>query len=366
MLTICSIPYNPVFFSYAIITPTTADLYIDETKLTPEAKAHLGQDVIIKPYEAIFVDAKALSAARKETGDVSSKFWLSNRASWALSESLGGEDQVEEVRGPIATAKAIKNDAELKGMRACHIRDGAALTEYFAWLENELINKKTTLDEVDAADKLEEIRSKHDLFVGLSFDTISSTGPNGAVIHYKPEKGSCSIIDPTAIYLCDSGAQYLDGTTDVTRTFHFGQPTEFERKAFTLVLKGFIGIDTAVFPKGTTGYALDVLARQALWKEGLDYLHGTGHGVGSYLVREITSTALAMCPSNFPLECSRRTYGYWHPSPVYRSSHRRWPCHLGWYTILPLPDLKQLLTSTEPGYYEDGKFGIRIESRHFP
>lgn len=321
------IPYNPVFFSYAIITPTTAELYIDETKLTPEAKAHLGQDVIIKPYEAIFVDAKALSAARKETGDVSSKFWLSNRASWALSESLGGEEQVEEVRGPIATAKAIKNDAELKGMRACHIRDGAALTEYFAWLENELINKKTTLDEVDAADKLEEIRSKHDLFVGLSFDTISSTGPNGAVIHYKPEKGSCSIIDPTAIYLCDSGAQYLDGTTDVTRTFHFGQPTEFERKAFTLVLKGFIGIDTAVFPKGTTGYALDVLARQALWKEGLDYLHGTGHGVGSYL--------------NV------------HEGPMGIGTRVQ-------YTEVPIA--AGHVISDEPGYYEDGKFGIRIEN----
>ena len=127
-------------------------------------------------------------------------------------------------------------------MRACHIRDGAALTEYFAWLENELVNKKTVLDEVDAADKLEQIRTKHELFAGLSFDTISSTGPNGAVIHYKPEKGSCSIIDPTAIYLCDSGCQYLDGTTDTTRTFHFGQPTEFEKQAFTLVLKGLIGI----------------------------------------------------------------------------------------------------------------------------
>ncbi|GAT29707.1 exocyst complex component Sec8 [Aspergillus luchuensis] len=207
--------------------------------------------------------------------------WLFNLRGTDLS--LGGEEQVEEVRSPIADAKAVKNDVELAGMRACHVRDGAALIEYFAWLENELINKKTTLDEVDAADKLEQIRSKHDLYAGLSFDTISSTGPNGAVIHYKPEKGSCSIIDPTAIYLCDSGAQYLDGTTDVTRTFHFGKPTELEKKAFTLVLKGLISIDTAVFPKGTSGFALDALARQFLWKEGLDYLHGTGHGIGSYL-----------------------------------------------------------------------------------
>jgi Xaa-Pro aminopeptidase len=274
-----------VFFAYAIITPTKADLYIDDDKITPEVVAHLGQDVAIKPYDSIFADAKALSEARKqEAGETAAKFLLSNKASWALSLSLGGEEHVEETRSPIADAKAVKNDAELAGMRACHIRDGAALIEYFAWLENELVNKKTVLDEVDAADKLEQIRSKHDLFAGLSFDTISSTGPNGAVIHYKPEKGTCSIIDPDAIYLCDSGAQYLDGTTDVTRTFHFGQPTELEKKAFTLVLKGLIAIDTAVFPKGTSGFALDALARQYLWKEGLDYLHGTGHGIGSYLV----------------------------------------------------------------------------------
>lgn len=274
-----------MFFSYAIVTPTTVDIYVDDDKLTPEVKAHLGQDVVVKPYDSIFADAKALSEARKQQAEgASSKFLVSNRASWALSLSLGGEEQVEEVRSPIGDAKAVKNEVELAGMRACHIRDGAALSEYLAWLENELVNKKTTLDEVDAADKLEQIRSKHDLFAGLSFDTISSTGPNGAVIHYKPEKGSCAIIDPSAIYLCDSGAQYLDGTTDVTRTFHFGKPTELEKKAFTLVLKGLISIDTAVFPKGTSGFALDALARQHLWKEGLDYLHGTGHGVGSYLV----------------------------------------------------------------------------------
>lgn len=285
-LTESSIPYNPVFFAYAIITPTTAELYVDDDKLTPEVKAHLGEDVVVKPYDSIFADAKALSAARKQAGgEAASKFLLPNKASWALSLSLGGEEQVEETRSPIGDAKAIKNKTELEGMRACHIRDGAALTEYFAWLENELINKKSTLDEVDAADKLEQVRSKHDLFAGLSFDTISSTGPNGAVIHYKPEKGSCSIIDPNAIYLCDSGAQYYDGTTDVTRTFHFGKPTDLEKKAFTLVLKGFIALDCAVFPKGTSGFALDVLARQFLWKEGLDYLHGTGHGIGSYLVR---------------------------------------------------------------------------------
>ncbi|KAF5855537.1 hypothetical protein ETB97_009010 [Aspergillus alliaceus] len=322
------IPYNPVFFSYAIITPTTAELYIDADKLTPEVKAHIGLDVVTKPYDAIYADAKALSEAKKqEAGDTVSKFLLSNKASWALSLSLGGQEHVEEVRSPIGDAKAVKNEVELAGMRACHIRDGAALTEYFAWLENELVNKKSTLDEVDAADKLEQIRSKNDLYAGLSFDTISSTGPNGAVIHYKPEKGSCAIIDPNAIYLCDSGAQYLDGTTDVTRTFHFGQPTELEKKAFTLVLKGVIALDTAVFPKGTSGFALDVLARQHLWKEGLDYLHGTGHGVGSYL--------------NV------------HEGPMGVGTRVQ-------YTEVPIAPGNVI--SDEPGFYEDGKFGIRIEN----
>ena len=212
-------------------------------------------------------------------------------------------------------------------MRNCHIRDGAALSEYFAWLEEELTTKGTKLDEVDAADKLEAIRSKHDHFVGLSFPTISSTGANAAVIHYQPEKGACSVIDPKAIYLCDSGAQYLDGTTDTTRTLHFGEPSEMEKKAYTLVLKGNIALETVRFPKGTSGFALDTLARQFLWQEGLDYRHGTGHGVGSYL--------------NV------------HEGPI------------GIGTRIQYSEVSLAVgnvISNEPGYYEDGGFGIRIES----
>ena len=294
------IPYNPVFFSYAAITPTTATIYLDSDKLTQDAKDHLGSDVVIRPYEALFADLKSLSnsvdtepqtnGASHTNGETSktvkiSKFVISTKASWALSLDLGGEEKVDEIRSPVGDAKAIKNKTELEGMRQCHIRDGAALSEYFAWLEEALIEKGTSLDEVEAADKLEEIRSKGDHFVGLSFDTISSTGPNAAVIHYKPEPGNCSVIDPKAIYLCDSGAQYFDGTTDTTRTLHFGTPTDMEIKAYTLVLKGVISIDRMIFPKGTSGFALDAFARQHLWREGLDYRHGTGHGVGSYLVR---------------------------------------------------------------------------------
>ncbi|KAL3425766.1 xaa-pro aminopeptidase [Phlyctema vagabunda] len=266
------IPYNPVFFSYAAVTPTSATLYIDESKLSPETKKHLSDNgVSVRPYDMIFNDTKALSESlRFADGDISGeskvkKFLVSNKTSWALKRSLGGEAKAEEVRSPIGDAKAVKNETELEGMRACHVRDGAALTEYFSWLEHKLTVENANIDEVTAADKLEEIRSKHKNFVGLSFDTISSTGANAAVIHYKPERGNCSRIDPKAIYLCDSGAQYFDGTTDTTRTLHFGEPTAMEKKAYTLVLKGNIALDVAVFPKGTSGFALDTLARQFLW-----------------------------------------------------------------------------------------------------
>lgn len=330
------IPYNPVFFSYAAVTHDSATLYVDSAKLGQEVIDHLQGTVAIKPYNALFSDLKTISLQAQQvplTNGVDhmkpkhDKILVSNKASWALSLGLGGEDRVEEIRSPIADAKAIKNPVELEGMRQCHIRDGAALIEFFAWLEDQLIAKGVKLDEVQAADKLEQIRSKGEHFVGLSFDTISSTGPNAAVIHYKPEPGNCSTLDPQAIYLCDSGAQYLDGTTDTTRTLHFGQPTDMEIKAYTLVLKGVIALDRAVFPKGTTGFAIDILARQALWREGLDYRHGTGHGVGSYL--------------NV------------HEGPIgigTRASYSEVSLSIG--NVL----------SDEPGYYEDGNFGIRIEN----
>lgn len=326
------IPYNPVFFSYAAVTHDSATLYVDSSQLDDKVYEHLHGAVQIKPYDALFSDLTSLSQNPEQNGAGTtakkhSKILVSNKASWALSLGLGGEEKVEEVRSPVADAKAIKNSTELEGMRRCHIRDGAALIEFFAWLEDQLIAKKATLDEVQAADKLEAIRSKGKHFKGLSFDTISSTGPNAAVIHYKPEPGNCSTIDPKAVYLCDSGAQYLDGTTDTTRTLHFGQPTEMEIKAYTLVLKGVIALDRAVFPKGTTGFAIDILARQALWREGLDYRHGTGHGVGSFL--------------NV------------HEGPIgvgTRAAYAEVSLNIG--NVL----------SDEPGYYEDGNFGIRIEN----
>ncbi|KJZ78894.1 Putative Xaa-Pro aminopeptidase P [Hirsutella minnesotensis 3608] len=324
------IPYNPVFFSYAIVTQQTATLYIDESKLTDLVRSHLAShNVDIKPYDAFFADARShhTQAISIDGSTGLQTFLISNKGSWALQRALGGDGLVEEMRSPISDAKAIKNESEIQGMRACHVRDGAALIEFFAWLEDQLVNKKATLDEVEAADKLEQLRSKQSNFVGLSFPTISSTGPNAAVIHYGPEKDSCATVDPQRIYLCDSGAQYLDGTTDTTRTVHFGSPSPAERQAYTLVLKGLIALETAVFPKGTTGFALDCLARQHLWKMGLDYRHGTGHGVGSYL--------------NV------------HEGPIGIGTRVQ-------YAEVPLAPGNVL--SNEPGYYEDGQFGIRIEN----
>ncbi|GFP60516.1 probable Xaa-Pro aminopeptidase P [Trichoderma asperellum] len=327
------IPYNPVFFSYAVITPKGAALYVDESKLDQECRAHLAKyEVAVKPYETFFRDAEQLHAqfvasTEKEGAPPAGSFLMSNKGSWALKRALGGDTAVEEIRSPVGDAKAVKNETEMEGMRACHIRDGAALIQYFAWLEDQLVNQKVVLDEVQAADKLEELRSQKEHFVGLSFPTISSTGANAAVIHYGPERGNCATIDPNAIYLCDSGAQYLDGTTDTTRTLHFGQPSEAEREAYTLVLKGNIALDVAIFPKGTTGFALDSLARQHLWKAGLDYRHGTGHGVGSFL--------------NV------------HEGPIGIGTRIQ-------YTEVPLAPGNVI--SNEPGYYEDGNFGIRIEN----
>ncbi|KAF8477396.1 putative Xaa-Pro aminopeptidase P [Kalaharituber pfeilii] len=322
------IPYNPVSFSYAVVTPDKASLYIDSSKLTDEVKKHLGSEIEIRPYDAIFEEVRVLSSPVEATEEAKelNKWMVSSKASWALVNALGGYDRVEITRSPIEDAKAIKNETELNGMRACHIRDGAALIEYFAWLEDQLA-KGIVLDEVDAADQLEEFRKTKEHFRGLSFATISSTGPNAAVIHYHPLKPGCAIVDPKAIYLCDSGAQYLDGTTDTTRTLHFGVPTEMEKKAYTLVLKGHIALSSAVFPKPTSGMALDALARQFLWAEGLDYRHGTGHGVGSFL--------------NV------------HEGPIGIGTRPQ-------YAEVPLA--AGHVISNEPGYYEDGDFGIRIEN----
>ncbi|KAJ8662254.1 hypothetical protein O0I10_001947 [Lichtheimia ornata] len=313
---------NPVFYSYAIISKADAVLYVDPAKVPDAVKEHLGSHVTLKPYDAIFDDLRKLSETLAASGE---KLIANSKTSLAV-EVAAGKDNVQEERSFINDAKAIKNDAELKGMRDCHLRDAAALVHYFAWLENQL-KAGTKLDEVDGADKLESFRAQQADYVGLSFDTISSTGENGAIIHYKPEKETCKVIDIKQIYLCDSGGQYKDGTTDVTRTYHFGEPTAYEKRCFTRVLQGHIAVDSAVFPQGTTGFLLDPFARHALWKDGLDFRHGTGHGVGSFLNVHEGPQGIGV-----------------------RIAYNDTPLAVG------------MTVTDEPGYYEDGKFGIRIEN----
>ena len=223
---------------------------------------------------------------------------------------------------PCTLPKSIKNGVEIDGARAAHIRDGAALCKFLAWLDQEAPSGK--VDEIQAAERLEAFRAETGQLKDLSFDTISGAGPNGAIVHYRVSRASNRKLEPGSLYLVDSGAQYVDGTTDVTRTIAIGTPSGTMRRHSTLVLRGHIAVATARFPKGTRGQDLDPFARRPLWQAGLDFDHGVGHGVGSYLsVHE------------GPQRISR----------------------LG-----PVPLEPGMICSNEPGYYREGAYGIRIEN----
>jgi len=313
------IVYNPVFMSYAIVTLDNVSLFIDESRLTNKIKDHLkltNENGMLKifPYNGLQEELRKL-------GQLEKKIWISSRNSCALASLVPEKYLITDI-SPIASLKAVKNPVEIEGMRNAHIRDGGALCEYLCWLEK---NFNTNINEAEAAEKLDKLRSEQDKFVSLSFETISSIGPNCAVIHYKPEMETAKVLSAD-MYLCDSGGQYLDGTTDVTRTIHLGTPTDHQKETYTRVLKGHIQLARAVFPKGTRGHILDVLARAPLWEIGLEYAHGTGHGVGAFL--NVHEGPIGISPKNSedpPLESG-------------------------------------MFLSDEPGYYEDGSFGIRIEN----
>ncbi|EIM81949.1 Creatinase/aminopeptidase [Stereum hirsutum FP-91666 SS1] len=321
------IDFNPVFFAYAVVTLDKALLFINPEQVDDKLRQHLGSHTEIKVYTGFFKHLKWLVDDIKSFTTSSPKILLGDKASVAVAEAIGTSN-IEITRSPVADLKAIKNPTELEGFRNSHIRDGAALVRYFAWLEERLSSKEAgEINEFDAAGVLEKFRSELDLFKGLSFPTISSTGPNGAIIHYSPEPHGSAIVKKDQIYLCDSGAQFLDGTTDVTRTWHFGTPTAEEKRAFTRVLQGHIAIDSAIFPNGTSGYIIDTWARRPLWQDGLDYRHGTGHGVGHFLNVHEGPQGLGT-----------------------RIAYNNTPLKTG------------MTVSNEPGYYADGRFGIRIEN----
>ncbi|KAJ3352842.1 hypothetical protein HDU91_005965 [Kappamyces sp. JEL0680] len=295
------IAFNPVFHSYALVTPTQAFLYVDSAKIDDKVRAHLGNQVTLKPYLAIFDDLKLFGIQKKES-TAGEKLLIDQKCSLALLEALGTENSYVCAKSPIQMAKAIKNAVELQGFRDCHERDAAALCRYFAWLESELVDKKnTTLTEAAAADKLEAFRAELSGFMGLSFDTISSTGPNGAIIHYKPDHGKCATIDVKQIYLCDSGGQYLDGTTDCTRTLHFGTPTAEEKEAFTRVLKGHIQLDMAVH-EGPQAISFRPAANETPLMDGMTITNEPGFykdGAFGIRIENVLLVKKADTPNNF-------------------------------------------------------------------
>ncbi|PKI64307.1 aminopeptidase P1-like [Punica granatum] len=361
------VSYCPVIQSFAIVTSNSAFLYVDKRKVSPEVNAYLkGSGIEVRDYATVSTDVALLGsdqlkpssaaengivadgvpveAEKAETDESVDLIWIDPASCCYALHSKLNADKVILKQSPAALPKALKNPVELEGLKKAHIRDGAAVVQYLAWLDKQMqdnygasgyflggetkkLGQSEKLTEVTVSDKLEAFRASKEHFRGLSFPTISCVGPNAAINHYSPEAETCAEMDPDKIYLFDSGAQYLDGTTDVTRTVHFGKPSAFEKACYTAVLKGHIALGNARFPNGTDGHALDILARASLWKDGLDFRHGTGHGIGSYLnVHE----------------------GPHSISPKPRS--------------VPVPLQASMTVTDEPGYYDDGNFGIRIEN----
>lgn len=303
------IPYNPVFRSYVLVGMDRVELYTLPEKITPEVEAHLHGEVAIKDYDTFFESLQEL----EDDPDISSIKVSS--ASFAVYDAVPASKRVEG-SSPIMMMKAKKNEVEVQGMRNAHVKDGVALCDFLAFLEAE-IEADNYWDEISAADRLEQYRSEQEYYMGLSFTTISAFGSNGAIIHYMPTPETNRQINKTSLYLVDSGAQFKDGTTDVTRTMHYGEPTAFHIEAYTRVLKGQLDFASFIFPYGGSYSKNDNSARRPLYAGGLDYRHGTSHGVGMFL----------NCHEDSP--------------PNYE---------MGWFG------------SDEPGYYEDGDFGIRLEN----
>jgi Xaa-Pro aminopeptidase len=313
------VDHTPLPLAFALIhRDASVELFLDARKLGPGLREHLGDGVRVSEPAALGPALDRLGTARAAVGldPALAAAWIAARLAAAGATVVPGPD-------PCALPKARKNAVELAGARAAHRRDGTALCRFLAWLAAEAPSGRLT--EVAAAARLDAFRTAEALYREPSFPTISGAGPSGAIVHYRATPGTDRPLGPGMLYLVDSGGQYLDGTTDVTRTVALGAPTAEQRDRFTRVLQGHIALARARFPAGTSGAQLDAFARRALWEAGLDYDHGTGHGVGSYLgvhegPQRITKTAsgVALQPG--------------------------------------------MLCSNEPGYYKAGEYGIRIES----
>lgn len=315
---------TPVALSYVIAhADGTADWFIAPGKVSPEVAAHLGNAVRVRPRDTFTAALAALSGKR-----VAADPDRSVAAIFTALEAAGAE--VVRATDPVVLPKAIKNEAERAGHRAAQARDGAAVARFLHWLSVE--GPKGTVDELSAAARLHEFRKDTGDLRDLSFDTISGAGPNGAIVHYRVSEETNRRLDPDSVYLVDSGGQYADGTTDITRTVWIGpgEPPAEVKDRFTRVLKGHIALAVQTFPQGTTGSQLDTLARQFLWQAGLDYAHGTGHGVGAFLAV--------------------------HEGPQRIAKPR------GGQAGTEQELMAGMILSNEPGYYKTGEYGIRIEN----
>ncbi len=315
---------TPVALSFVLAhADGTAELFIEDAKVTPELRAHLGNAVTVRPREAFVPQLQALAGKLVAVDP--------ERTVQAVFAALQGAGaKVIALTDPTIIPKAVKNPAEQSGQRASQARDGAAVAKFLHWLSLEAPKGGET--ELSAAARLQAFREQSPALLDLSFDTISGAGANAAQCHYKVSEESNIALAPGSIYLVDSGGQYADGTTDITRTVWIGpgQPSAEHKDRFTRVLKGHIALGSAVFPQGTVGAQLDSLARMHLWQAGLDYAHGTGHGVGSFLSV--------------------------HEGP------QRIGKPLGGQAGTGQELLAGMILSNEPGYYKSGEYGIRIEN----
>lgn len=305
---------NPVFLSYLLITSDRAVLYINKEKVPADIKEELEQ-------EGIELDEYTALLAKKP--EVSSILLHPATTNHAVYTHLANHCRIIRGNSPVAMMKAVKNEAEIEGFRAAMLRDGIAMVRFLKWLKPAVEQGEES--ELSVSSQLEKLRAEQPLYEDISFDTIAGFGPHGAIVHYEPTPETDVALRPEGFLLLDSGAQYTDGTTDITRTIPLGPLTDEMKRDYTLVLKGFIQLGLAKFPEGTSGTQLDVLARSALWSEGKNYLHGTGHGVGAHL-----------CVHEGPHQI-RMNY-------------------------MPAPLKAGMTVTDEPGIYREGQYGIRTEN----
>ena len=312
------VEFNPVVIAYAIITPKKAMLFTDMEKITRAVRRHLGETVQVYDYDDFRKQLKQLTKSEL-------KVWLDpDSVSYWIVDILKKDCDLFFKESPVTRLKALKNKTEITGAKAAHIRDGVAMVKFLHWLERTVPQGGVT--EISASQKLEEFRQELDLYQGPSFETIAGYQEHGAIVHYASTPQTDVELKPRGIFLIDSGGQYLDGTTDITRTIALGKPTAEQKDRFTRILKGHISLAMTRFPRGTAGNQLDTIARKPLWDINQNYGHGTGHGIGAYL------------------------------------NVHEGPQAISYYRGLGVPLEPGMIISNEPGYYKTGEYGMRVEN----